>query len=496
MWKLTIEDDEGQRTTLELANDEYSIGRAEDASIRLTERNLSRRHAQLRVDAALVWTLEDGPSYNGTYVNGERVTEPVQLKSGDVIQLGDYRLEFADQQVVLPEPEVDSRKVRPDRLVMVIGPTPGCEFSLTAERSMVGRAEEAAVSINHASVSRLHCEIVSLGQSRWEVIDQGSANGIRINGVDLRRGIIEPGDALELGDVRLRYVAAGKYLRPGADMSQPLPAMASLEAMAQAVPPRAAPARKNIATIASIGAVVAVLIMGGVFFMMRTSGGAGPAAAATGTAMAQSEEEARFMLKTAEGTAVDDIEFAHKTLLRIPADSSLRESAEFKALEEKWADAMFAKAERTSDGAERARLLTGISENEAVSAEKRQRAASMTSEKGGPIDLDQRRGDKAPGVGVGAAAGAGTGRMIGAGATSTGGDAPALTAATAATAAIAPTTPDKFDMRGNKAPLMNRMRAGRASLGELQELKAICMAEGDRACRGEAVAAISKLKSQ
>lgn len=482
MWKLTIEDDEGQRTTLELANDDYSIGRSEDASIRLTERNVSRRHAHLRSDPQLGWTIEDGSSYNGTYLNGERVSAAVPVKSGDVIQLGDYRMELADQQVAVPAADADPRKARPDRLVMVIGPAPGCEFALTADRLMVGRAEEAGVSINHASVSRMHCELVALGQSRWEVIDQGSANGIRINGVDLRRGIIEPGDALELGDVRLRYVAAGKYLRPGADMSQSLPAMASLEAMAAQAGPRPVSAgRKNIATIASIGAVVAVLIMGAVFFTLRGPSDGGAAPSGTGTAMAQSDEEARLMLKTAQGAMADDVEFAHKTLLRIPADSPLRESPEFKAIEDKWADAMFAKAERTTDVAERARILTSISDNDAVSSEKRQRATNMSPEKASPIDLDQRGGGRS-------AAPSGSGRAAGTSTAAATGEAPSMPPVTA--------TPDKFDMKSNKGPLLNKMRSGRATIAELTELKAICMAEGDRACRSEAVASIAKLKSQ
>ena len=39
MWKLTIEDDEGKRTPLPLVRDEYTIGRGEENTVRLTERN-------------------------------------------------------------------------------------------------------------------------------------------------------------------------------------------------------------------------------------------------------------------------------------------------------------------------------------------------------------------------------------------------------------------------------------------------------------------------
>src|SRR5579872_7396809 len=47
MWKLVIEDDEGNRTVVPLTRDQYSIGRRDGNTIRLTERNVSRDHARL-----------------------------------------------------------------------------------------------------------------------------------------------------------------------------------------------------------------------------------------------------------------------------------------------------------------------------------------------------------------------------------------------------------------------------------------------------------------
>jgi pSer/pThr/pTyr-binding forkhead associated (FHA) protein len=99
MWKLTIEDDEGQQTSLELARTEYTIGRAEGCSICLTERNVSRSHCMLRWTGH-AWTLGDTNSYNGTYVNGERVVDSVTLRGGDIIQLADYRIELLDEAAV------------------------------------------------------------------------------------------------------------------------------------------------------------------------------------------------------------------------------------------------------------------------------------------------------------------------------------------------------------------------------------------------------------
>ncbi len=82
---------------------------------------------------------------------------------------------------------------------MVVGPTPGAEFPLDGERLRSRRSEDATISIGHSSVSRLHAELIGLGSGRYEVVDKQSANGVRINGVELKRGLLEAGDALELG---------------------------------------------------------------------------------------------------------------------------------------------------------------------------------------------------------------------------------------------------------------------------------------------------------
>src|SRR3954463_10473659 len=97
MWKLTIEDDEGKRTPLSLGREEYSIGRGEENTVRLTERNISRKHAILKKNGS-GWTVEDLNSYNGSFVNGTRIGGEHELAHADVLQLGDYRLELLDEE--------------------------------------------------------------------------------------------------------------------------------------------------------------------------------------------------------------------------------------------------------------------------------------------------------------------------------------------------------------------------------------------------------------
>src|SRR5436190_23318895 len=107
MWKLVIEDDEGKRTVVPLTRDDYTIGRKEGNTIRLTERNVSREHAKLAKRNGMApgaiekstYVLEDLTSYNGVYVNGLRVAHSQELAHGDLIQIGDYRIVLQDDAV-------------------------------------------------------------------------------------------------------------------------------------------------------------------------------------------------------------------------------------------------------------------------------------------------------------------------------------------------------------------------------------------------------------
>jgi ABC transport system ATP-binding/permease protein len=89
--KLIIEDDEGRKTVVPFVRDEITIGREEGNTIRLTERNVSRRHARLLRQNGHVM-VEDLGSYNGIRINGERIKGQVPVRDGDLIQIGDYDL--------------------------------------------------------------------------------------------------------------------------------------------------------------------------------------------------------------------------------------------------------------------------------------------------------------------------------------------------------------------------------------------------------------------
>jgi pSer/pThr/pTyr-binding forkhead associated (FHA) protein len=467
MWKLTIEDDEGKPTQLPLAHEEYGVGRDEANSIRLTDRNVSRKHATLRKNGQ-GWILKDLQSYNGTYVNGARVIGEQGVNSGDVIQLGDYRLELMDEvQATMAGaalPAVPPVHQRPNRLVVVVGPNPGTEFPLDKEHFTIGRAEEATISVNHSSVSRLHAELFALGNGRFEIVDKASANGIRINGVELKRGILEAGDALELGDVRLRFVGAGKIFR--ADMTLNLPAVAGFD-MARSV--AAEKRRSRLSKILGIGGAAFLALLIGVLAVVFRSGPTGAQGVRKHVVTEKSAKQVDEALKLLEG---NDIEGAHKKLLEIPEDDRPTDDPNFQKVEGAWADVRFAQVDAASDSVEKKRILREIVSTLSVDAQRRSRASKMISDieaKEPPTPSNEPR-------------------AVGAGGPLAAGPAASVAPSAGPTATVVPNGPAAAppDENAIRRSLENKVMSGRGSVDEIKMLKAICSHMGDKACRNRA----------
>jgi hypothetical protein len=63
------------------------VGRRAEPGARAGLESVSARHCRIERDAQ-GWTVTDLGSKNGTFVNGERVSEPARVRRGDVVQLG------------------------------------------------------------------------------------------------------------------------------------------------------------------------------------------------------------------------------------------------------------------------------------------------------------------------------------------------------------------------------------------------------------------------
>ena len=72
------------------------IGRSKDCDIRLTDPNVSRRHAELRQEGSSYWIV-DLESTNGIEVNGRRVKR-AKLEEGDTFTVGSTDVRFSTER--------------------------------------------------------------------------------------------------------------------------------------------------------------------------------------------------------------------------------------------------------------------------------------------------------------------------------------------------------------------------------------------------------------
>jgi adenylate cyclase len=92
----------GPRLILKAANGEITeyalgdsnvLGRSTTANVRLSDREVSRKHSQIDLEGDR-FILRDLGSSNGTFLNGQRISGPAKLEDGDEVMVGTSRMEF------------------------------------------------------------------------------------------------------------------------------------------------------------------------------------------------------------------------------------------------------------------------------------------------------------------------------------------------------------------------------------------------------------------
>ncbi len=80
-------------TTIPLGEQQITIGRAADATLVLTDDYASTRHARLYPQNG-EWVVEDLGSTNGTYLDRQKVTQPMPVPLGVPVRIGKTVLEL------------------------------------------------------------------------------------------------------------------------------------------------------------------------------------------------------------------------------------------------------------------------------------------------------------------------------------------------------------------------------------------------------------------
>jgi len=217
--------------------DEIRIGRRADLELSLPFKALSGVHARLvrqkssGSEPGHTWLLEDMDSKNGTFVGKSRLRagEPRLMFAGDRIDLGPVKVMFDGHSQPTPSAEGTSTIARrlvndlfmssPGASAPTLSVISGASDVLTLKLLdrdrpyFIGRAPTCDLSFPHDELSRQHASFTRT----WNGVvmrDQGSKNGILVNGNAAMVQRLSDGDEIEMGPLKLRLMdPEDKYLR-------------------------------------------------------------------------------------------------------------------------------------------------------------------------------------------------------------------------------------------------------------------------------------------
>lgn len=208
---------------LRLGDSEYSllaqrvmVGRSRSCDVRLRDDTVSRLHAAFMWRGNLL-TLEDLGSSNGTWVNGERVADTIEINAGDVVRFGAVDATIESPGAVAAKRRAaftEEQAPRPDYTVGMLPGTPAnlrhrlaaalLDFAIFAAGSLVPFGPLAAVllseqfllspnsippSLETRSTIAIGCVILWLFYAWYYVIHgwarRGGTPGLRLTGLRL-----------------------------------------------------------------------------------------------------------------------------------------------------------------------------------------------------------------------------------------------------------------------------------------------------------------------
>lgn len=218
----------GEHTQVELAEGTTVIGSDPDADVQIDVEGIAANHAKITVESTGVAFIKVDNAANITRVNGSLVVARTPVKGGDALLFGTVQCqvaggpESARAPAATPsagtpaesESELDDGATRVRMAVPqyvlrgVSGGTFGKHFPIRGS-TIIGRHSECDICLPSEEISRKHAKLVITSDGLY-VEDLGSANGTFVNGHQVRREKIEPGDELKLDTVRFLVQSPGQ----------------------------------------------------------------------------------------------------------------------------------------------------------------------------------------------------------------------------------------------------------------------------------------------
>ena len=227
-----------------LINNPSIIGRDLAAcDVAINDPSISRQQARVHFVAGRV-EIENLSATNPTRVRGGVVSGRVELRAGDVIEMGNLRAELhlpagasakcihcnaplsrpgaryctrcGKPQTAVPtvHPHAGTQVISSTRklIVQLAGQGTPAEYPLSKPTHLLGRAPNNDILINHPFVSANHARLEQTGAS-YRIVDAGSTNGLLLNGKRVADHLLNHDDVIRIGDafgnsVMLTYVDA------------------------------------------------------------------------------------------------------------------------------------------------------------------------------------------------------------------------------------------------------------------------------------------------
>lgn len=231
---------ESDRRPIELTGSGIWLGRDPscDVVFEASAIMVSRRHAQIR-PVGSDFLIDDNNSFNGTLVNGQRISAATPLYDGDELQLGlggpvlrfDSPTRVAPAGASLPGQrsisihqligQAAAAPVSSKTMVFRLekGVIPGGDGGAEAQLLMslnlgekkeltIGRGEANDIKLDGLQISTRHARLLRSGDD-IVVDDLGSTNGVYVNGIRTSRQTVSDPDAIQIGSFIIRVDSAG-----------------------------------------------------------------------------------------------------------------------------------------------------------------------------------------------------------------------------------------------------------------------------------------------
>lgn len=185
------------------------VGRDANVEVSLESTKVSRHHAQI-LQVRGGWVLRDLGASNGTFADGERISE-VRLTGNQTIAVGgkagsQLRFTITGEKVGKNIPSANSRPVALHK----DEPSPS-RASVSGRQVLpphlkIGSHDDNDVIVREPSVSGYHAAISDNQRGGHDIVDLNSNLGTLVNGIGIgRRRILRVGDVITIGAWSRRY---------------------------------------------------------------------------------------------------------------------------------------------------------------------------------------------------------------------------------------------------------------------------------------------------